>query len=144
MSDAPSDDGSNDRSDGGGDCRSDGEEFVVPGATDLAPGERVVVELAGVEVGVFRIEDGYRAYPNWCPHQGGPVCEGTAGGTVEASFDRETLETTTEWVREGEVLNCPWHGWEFDLDDGACLSGRAARLPAYEVRVEDGDVVVSL
>ena len=122
---------------------SDGE-YVVASAEEMAPGDRVVVELGGREIGVFCTDDGYRAYPNWCPHQAGPVCEGGLSGTCEASFDRETLEVTTEWVRDGDVLNCPWHGWEFDLDDGSCLSGRRAKLPAYDVCVEEGDVVVTL
>lgn len=119
-------------------------DYVVAAADELAPGERVVVELDGAEIGVFCTESGYRAYANWCPHQGGPVCEGGLSGTRESSFDRESLTVTTEWVRDGEILNCPWHGWEFDVEDGSCRSGRNATLPAYDVRVEDGDVVVSL
>ena len=119
-------------------------EHVVAEDGELSPGDRLVVQLEGKEVGVFRFEDGYRAYLNWCPHQGGPVCEGGVSGTVESSFDRETLEVETEWVREDEVLNCPWHGWEFDVTEGSCLSREKVQLPSYPVTVEDGRVVVSL
>jgi 3-phenylpropionate/trans-cinnamate dioxygenase ferredoxin subunit len=40
--------------------------------------------------------------------------------------------------REGEILRCPWHGWEFDL-----TTGRSVFMPA-EVRVKSYPVEVQL
>lgn len=119
-------------------------EHVVAEEGDIAPGERTLVELDGTEIGVFRMGDQYYAYPNWCPHQGGPVCEGYLTGTQEETFDRETLDSSLEWTSEGEILNCPWHGWEFDVRTGEALSGKGVKLPSFSVTVEDGDVVVSI
>jgi nitrite reductase/ring-hydroxylating ferredoxin subunit len=48
------------------------------------------------------------------------------------------------WEREGEILSCPWHGWEYDVTTGDCLSRRKARLVSHDVRVRDGHVVVEL
>ncbi|MFB6157105.1 MAG: Rieske (2Fe-2S) protein [Haloferacaceae archaeon] len=110
----------------------------------LDEGGRVIVDLAGREVAVYDLGDGYVAYPNWCPHQGGPLCEGSTSGTVEATFDRETLETETAWTKEGEVVVCPWHGWEFDLRENEFLHDASIGLPAYSVSVEDGRLVVSV
>ena len=117
-------------------------EHVVADA--MADGERVIAEVDGVEVGVFRVDGEYHAYPNVCLHQNGPLCEGTVTGTTEANFDRESLDLDIDWANEGEILSCPWHGWEYHLRTGICLSRADRRLPAYEVYERDGQVVVSL
>ena len=119
-------------------------DYPVAEAGELADGDRLVVQLEGREIGVFRVGDDYYAYTNWCLHQAGPVCEGTVTGTHEATFDPDDLETHLEWVRDGEVLCCPWHGWEYDVTTGDCLSRRDRRLVGYPVREEGGEIVVSL
>lgn len=119
-------------------------DHAIATADELADGDRLVVELEGKDIAVFRIDGEYHAYLNWCPHQSGPVCEGSLTGTQESTFDRETLETTTTWARDGDVLNCPWHGWEFDVTDGECLSRDGIQLPSYPVREEGGELIVTL
>ena len=119
-------------------------DHVVATQKELAENGRLLVELEGLELGVFDLDGEYRAYLNWCPHQNGPLCEGRISGTTEASFDRETLEYDLEWVDEDRVLRCPWHSWEFNLEDGRFGHDERITLPSYPVRVEDGDVVVSL
>ena len=119
-------------------------EHVVTAASELQEGDRLVAELTGREVAVFRFDGDLYAYLNWCAHQGGPVCEGALTGTYEATYDREANEVSLSWNREGEVLMCPWHGWEYDLPSGECLSQRSTRLPSYPVEERNGDVVVTL
>ena len=119
-------------------------EFVVAAADEVGDGERVVTELKGREIAVFNLGGEYRAYLNWCRHQGGPICEGNLTGTVEASYDRDSGETSLSWSREGEVLMCPWHGWEYDVTSGDCLSKRSVGLPSYPVEVRDGELIVTL
>ena len=110
---------------------------------ELRSGEHVTVQLDGREITVFNVEDDYFAYTNWCPHQSGPVCEGMLSGTWDAEYDRESGEVRTEWCRTGEILNCPWHGWEFDVKTGDCLS-RNVRLIAHDVEVRDGEILLTL
>lgn len=119
-------------------------EHVVAKADEIAAGERLLVQLEGRDVAVFNVDGEYRAYTNWCPHQSGPVCEGNLTGTFEASFDGDALDTDLEWTREGCILNCPWHGWEFDVETGECLSRPKVTLVSHSVDVDGGDVVVSL
>lgn len=119
-------------------------EYVVADVADLADGDRVIFEAEGREICVFKTDGEYHAYLNWCPHQNGPACEGKLAGTLDAEFDRESLEVSLSSSREGEVLACPWHGWEFDVTDGRCLSRAGVKLPSYPVRVEDGEVVVKM
>ncbi|MFB6129868.1 MAG: Rieske (2Fe-2S) protein [Salinigranum sp.] len=49
-----------------------------------------------------------------------------------------------DYVKEDEILNCPWHGWEFDLTSGECLSRQGVQLPTHPVRIEDDEIVVTL
>ncbi|HKJ58717.1 MAG TPA: Rieske (2Fe-2S) protein [Halobacteriales archaeon] len=121
-----------------------GDGHVVASVDELADGDRLVAQLEGREVAVFRHDGEFYAYLNWCFHQGGPCCEGVLSGTAFATYDRGTGETDLRWDREGEILNCPWHGWEYDLLTGECLSRKGASLPAYPVEVRDGDVVVTM
>jgi nitrite reductase/ring-hydroxylating ferredoxin subunit len=49
-----------------------------------------------------------------------------------------------EWVQEGEIIVCPWHGLEFSITTGRCLARRRARLRQFRVRVTDGQVKVTV
>jgi len=119
-------------------------EHAVGTTDELDPGSRILTHLEGRQIVVFNVDGEYHAYTNWCPHQGGPVCEGLVTGTTSASFDREELETTLTWERDGEVLTCPWHAWEFELTSGDCLSRGKIRLLKHDVRVEDDEIIVSV
>jgi 3-phenylpropionate/trans-cinnamate dioxygenase ferredoxin subunit len=112
--------------------------YIVARAGEILPGARRIVELDGRSIGVFNVHGRYVAVLNLCPHELAPVCLGRLGGTTLASKPGEWV-----WGREGEILACPWHGWEFDLLTGACLTDRR-RLRMYEVIVEDDQIVVIL
>jgi 3-phenylpropionate/trans-cinnamate dioxygenase ferredoxin subunit len=45
------------------------------------------------------------------------------------------------WVREGEILRCPWHGWEFTIKDGCTVTAPVKQVKTYPVIVE-GDAVM--
>jgi len=51
-----------------------------------------------------------------CPHAGGPLGQGALHGTT---------------------LVCPWHAWEFDLDDALIL----AKFP---VKIEGDDILIDV
>lgn len=118
--------------------------YEVGAVSELEEGDRVVVEIEGKEVAVFHLDGEYYAYLNWCLHQGGPCCEGPVSGTYSAWYDRENRETVLSWDREDEILNCPWHGWEYEIKTGDCLARQGLSLPSYPVSVEDGMVYVEL
>ena len=112
--------------------------YVVGRIGEIPPGERRIVELDGRSIGIFNIHDHYVAVRNVCPHELAPVCLGRLGGTTQPSAPGEWI-----WGREGEILACPWHGWEFDLLTGACLTDKR-RLRMYEVTVEDDQIIVTV
>jgi nitrite reductase/ring-hydroxylating ferredoxin subunit len=92
-----------------------------PETLRFAPGAVVCVE--GQELAIFRLEDGYCALANSCPHAGASLAEGYV---------------------EGAEVACPWHGWRFDLRTGACRTIPQDSTRAYAVRVCDGVLEVGL
>jgi nitrite reductase (NADH) small subunit len=99
----------------------------------------LIVDAGGVEIGLFRVDARVVAFRNVCPHSGAPVCRGTVAGTTLPSRVYEY-----EYGRDGEILQCPWHGWEFDLLTGRHLvEGSRARLRQYPVEVHGEHVYVA-
>ena len=96
-----------------------------------------IVRVAGTEIGIFRTPDGFKALKNICPHQGAPLCRGEVTGTFAPSKPQEYI-----WTREGEILRCPWHAWEFDLRTGEALHVPGRRVKTYRVAVEGDHVVL--
>jgi nitrite reductase (NADH) small subunit len=104
---------------------------------------RVAVRADSEELVVFRLEDGYVAFLNTCPHMGGPVCEGRLAPKVEADLapSGEIVERFSTTERR---LVCPWHGFEFKLPDGDSVPDGRYRLRAFEVEEDGGQVYVLL
>lgn len=112
-----------------------GTRYVVAEAGEIPDGGRKIVELDGISVGVFHVNGEYYALLNWCPHQAARLCEGQLWSAVEASVPGD-YQTS----RQGEIIACPWHGWEFDLRTGqSWCDPERLRVRAYEVRVEEGE-----
>ena len=90
------------------------------------------MQVEGRSIGVFNVHGTFYALRNSCPHQGGPLCLGSIKGMTLPSAPGEYL-----WARDGEILRCPWHGWEFDLTTGrAICEPDRTRVRTYEVTVE--------
>ena len=106
---------------------------------DLPVGSRKMVEVGKRSVGVFNVNGEIVAVLNICPHEFAPVCAGRVGGTTAPSLPGEPLK----WIREGEILFCPWHGWEFDLLTGECLTDRR-KIRRFATSIEEGWVHVHL
>jgi nitrite reductase (NADH) small subunit len=104
------------------------------------PNSHRVVRIGKIAVGVFNVDGTLYALPNFCPHQQGPLCEGTTSGEWRCSADTGWKH---EFGRRGEIVVCPWHGIEFDITTGRCLSSPRYRVRTYQVSVVDGVVTVS-
>jgi NAD(P)H-dependent nitrite reductase small subunit len=95
------------------------EIIEVAPAEEIRDGQSKVVEVHGEEVAVFRVGDEFFAIANECPHHGAALCEG--------------------YLRDKTVF-CPWHGWQFDLPTGNCLTVPGMNAESFEVNVEGGRV----
>ena len=116
------------------------EDFVVGDVADFEPGDKVIVEIGGRSVGVFRTGDEFYAAQNMCPHALAPICLSNLSGTALPSEPGEW-----KYGMDGLVLRCPWHAWEFDIRTGEALSGTdRRRVATFPVKVEDGKVIVTM
>lgn len=99
--------------------------FVKVTTPDTIPvGHGLLVESNGRAVAVFNAGGGrFFACGASCPHEDGPLADG--------------------WL-EGDVVVCPWHGFDFDLTTGRCGVDAELSVPVYAVRVSDGMVEVDL
>jgi nitrite reductase (NADH) small subunit len=121
-------------------------EVFVAGEEEIADGGRKVVEVGGVEIGVFRNDGAYYAWRNECPHQGGPVCQGVVTRKVEERLDGDRRSLGIHYVGGNENHNvvCPWHGYEFDMRTGRHVGFATMRLRGYPIKVRDGAIYVVL
>ena len=112
-------------------------EHTIGKVDDLRREGCRIVEIEGRRVGVISVGTDLYAVHDRCPHMGASMCAGSVSGTLVASAPHE-------WVygRDGRVIRCPWHGWEFDLETGRSLLEPAQTgLRTYRVTV-DGDEAV--
>jgi nitrite reductase/ring-hydroxylating ferredoxin subunit len=91
---------------------------------DIPSGKGRLVEAGPLTLAVFNGGGGrFYATSPLCPHEGGPLADG--------------------WL-EGDVVVCPWHGYDFDLATGACRVADALSVGVYPARVVDGMVEVDV
>ena len=89
----------------------------------LADGRVMTVTAGRVSLALTRFNDRYGALDNHCPHQGGPLGEG--------SIERG-------WLR------CPWHGYDYDPITGTPPPGFTDAPASHPVEVRAGGVYVAL
>ncbi len=61
-------------------------QVSVGSVSDFPESGRLAFDIGGIEVGIFRLDDGFVAYLNSCAHMGGPVCLGKIIPRVEEVF----------------------------------------------------------
>ena len=111
---------------------------VVAAVAELPPGSRKFLTIDERPIAVFNVKGEFFGLMNRCPHQGAALCEGPLIGLARSSDPGEI-----EYSRLGEIIRCPWHGWEFDIRTGqSYCDPERIRARAYAVEVEPGKTVV--
>ena len=100
---------------------SDGWLTVGPPESIPDQAARIVVAPDGERIAVFRDGDRIGALTNVCAHQNGPIGEGR--------------------IING-CVTCPWHGYEYRLEDGCAPPPFSEKLATYRVRLRDGLIEV--
>jgi 3-phenylpropionate/trans-cinnamate dioxygenase ferredoxin subunit len=112
---------------------------VVARATELPPGSRRLVRAGSRDIVVFNIDGELFALSDACPHRGGSLFRGKLTGAVVS-----TEPGQYHYARRGEILRCPWHGWEFDVRTGKSWCDPArVRLKSYAVSIAPGAALVA-
>ena len=97
----------------------------------FADGEVRRVEVEGRGLAIVRQGDAWYALRDICPHQGARLSDGRVGGTALARHPGDEIVLG----RAGEILSCPWHGWEYDVRTGRSLcEPEKVRVRTYAVR----------
>ena len=97
---------------------------AVAGADELEDGQARAFAADGERVALARVGGEIYAVRDECSHDDGPLGDGTL---------------------EGCAIQCPRHGARFDVRTGAVLSMPAiAPIDSFQVRIEDGQVLVGL
>jgi 3-phenylpropionate/trans-cinnamate dioxygenase ferredoxin subunit len=111
---------------------------VVATVDQIPPGKRKLVEVAGRAIVIYNLAGAFFALANRCPHRGGSLFDGIQTGLVESSEPGRY-----NYSRPGEMVKCPWHGWEFDIRTGRswCDPSRL-RIRQYPVSVRPGTQLV--
>lgn len=113
----------------------------VGSVADFPDGVPVPVRVAGRDLMVVRQGNRVYALRDRCPHQGARLSSGRVGGMTRPCKPGEELVL----ARVGEIVTCPWHGWEYDLISGCSLAApERARVATYSARVEGDRVLVTV
>ncbi|MFT7453085.1 MAG: pyruvate oxidase, partial [Patescibacteria group bacterium] len=97
---------------------------VLEDKNELAEGRVMTVTAGHTPICLTHFEGKYAALDNKCPHQGGPLGEGSI---------------------ENGMLRCPWHGWDFHPCTGLSPAGHEdSGVPTFEVKEKDGAIYVGL
>jgi len=98
-------------------------DWIIVGAPGAIPdkGARIVAAAGGERIAVFRDGSRLGALSNLCAHQNGPIGEGR--------------------IIDG-CITCPWHGFQYRLEDGCAPPPFTEKLATYRLRLRNGLIEV--
>lgn len=102
--------------------------YKVAELEDMRDGEVRAVQAGSKTLALTYFEQTYAALDNACPHQGGPLAE----GSIECNQDGDC------WLR------CPWHGWDFHPTTGKSPAGFDDGVATYPVQQRDDGIYVAI
>ncbi len=95
----------------------------IAAVSDIPPGAGREFVAGGKIVAVFNVDGAFHALDGICPHAGGPIAKGAL---------------------HGQVVTCPWHGWQFDVASGHHCLNAQLKQPCFPVTVEDDSLWIEL
>ena len=120
------------------------DKVVVCTSGQVPEGGRLVVDIGARTVGIFRVKNKLYAYENICPHQGGPVCQGTILPRVVEKIGEGRESRGFDFDHNELHIVCPWHGFEFNIETGCHPASTASRLVPVPVEEIQGSVRVGI
>jgi nitrite reductase (NADH) small subunit len=120
------------------------KEILVGNHEEIRDGSARIVTVGDLEIGVIRHRGRYYAYRNVCPHQGGPVCEGIRLPQVVDLVEANGAMLGQRFDDNDIHIVCPWHGYEFHLEDGMNVCNATISLQRFDVVERHGQVYVTV
>lgn len=119
-------------------------DINIGATTEFSDPGRKIIGFDRFEVAVFKLDGEFFAYLNQCPHMGGPACQGKMLAKVEEVIADDKTSKGMAFSKTRMHVVCPWHGFEFDIRTGQHPGNPRAKLRKMDVRVSDGDVLVTV
>lgn len=91
--------------------------------SDVEQGTCTSVDADGHGVALCNVNGNLYALDNTCPHAGGPLGEG---------------------LLTGEVVECPWHGWRYNVRTGTRPENPDFAVACYEVKIVGDEIEVGI
>jgi nitrite reductase/ring-hydroxylating ferredoxin subunit len=114
---------------------------VVCRKSELGAGELVRTQLGPIPVVVLRSQSGsLHALSAKCLHQGGPLELG------KVYQHHASTKNAGEYVLDPgrEVLKCPWHGYEYDIQSGCTVFDSSRAIQTFDVYEEGDEIIVQM
>lgn len=97
---------------------------IVAKTSDIADQSAKCVVVEGRSIALFNFDGEFYAIDDTCTHEGGPLSEGMV---------------------EGDEVECPWHGAQFNIKTGAVtLDPAEDNVATYNVRVIGDDIEIEI
>jgi nitrite reductase/ring-hydroxylating ferredoxin subunit len=110
-------------------------KHIVGTVSDIPVGGRKRVEVEGRGIAIFNVSGEFFALLDRCPHEGGSLCRGDIVGLLESDDPGHY-----RYTRHGEMVKCPWHGWEFDIKTGqSWCEPKRTKVRSYPVKIKSGE-----
>jgi nitrite reductase/ring-hydroxylating ferredoxin subunit len=93
----------------------------VARADEVPVGTIRELQLGGKTIALANVGGNFFAINNVCLHRAGPLGEGRL---------------------DGQVVTCPWHGWQYNVTSGKVVQNPAVGVEAYPVEVRGDDIFV--
>jgi len=104
--------------------------YKVAEPDELLDGEVRAVQAGSQAIALTRYQNKLGALDNACPHQGGPLGEG--------SIECDGGQKEDCWLR------CPWHGWDFHPITGKSPGAHDDGVKTYPVEQRDDGIYVAV
>lgn len=91
--------------------------------TEIAAGKICELQVGDKSVALANVAGKLCAISGICLHEGGPLGEGEL---------------------DGQVVTCPWHGWQFDVTTGKVVQNPNVGVESYPVELRGDDVFVDV
>jgi nitrite reductase/ring-hydroxylating ferredoxin subunit len=110
---------------------------IVARTSDIPLGGNKVFGVERRDIVIFHVNGEFFALLNRCPHEGAPLAKAACAARL-TSPEPGVYQRS----RVGELLRCPWHGWEFDMRNGqSYFDPQRVKVRSYPVVVESGEVL---
>jgi nitrite reductase (NADH) small subunit len=98
--------------------------YVRVAKTNEVPAGKICeVQASGKAVALANVGGKFFAINGICAHQAGPLGEGEL---------------------DGQIVTCPWHGWQYDVTTGQVIPHGGIGVECYPVEVRDDEIFVDV